>query len=433
MGMHLTYLVYGLAFLALGLCILIYPKEGSHFRLAQHGWMIAAFGIAHGLNEWLDLVPPLEAPLTALMVEVTRLVTLPVSYFFLLWFGVATLVATTKKLAQLRLLLVALPTTWVILVAVSPDPLLAASVFSRYLLGAPGAFLTAAALMSMLPEVKAADMPAVARHLKLVSGCFFAYGCFSGLVVPPAASLSTWIDYSQFVGAVGVPVQEFRAFCAVVIAISMTRILGLFALEARRDRERLVVALEHALAAAREAFAREQQLARLDSLTNLANSRAFFERAALEVSRARRSHRPLTVGYIDLDNFKKVNDAFGHQTGDAVLHTVAVTLKEQTRPSDLVARLGGDEFVVLVPDLGPEQCKVFLERLCWRLADVLKARRWPVTVSIGATTFLEPPEDATRIVARSDELMYLAKQAGKNRVRFEIIPPRMVGAASHTG
>jgi diguanylate cyclase (GGDEF)-like protein len=182
-----------------------------------------------------------------------------------------------------------------------------------------------------------------------------------------------------------------------------------------------------------ERFHRERQLARIDQLTELANSRAFFERAELEVDRARRYAHPLTVAYLDLDNFKTINDSLGHQTGDALLRTVAQTLSRLTRSTDLVARLGGDEFAVLIPESGPEQGRALLERLCQEIAQILKAHKWPVTASIGGAAFLEAPESASSMVSRSDELMYLAKKAGKNRVYFEIVATASADTRTYAG
>jgi len=166
---------------------------------------------------------------------------------------------------------------------------------------------------------------------------------------------------------------------------------------------------------------REQQLARLDPLTQLANSRAFFERARVEIARARRFQRPLSVAYLDLDNFKQVNDTLGHETGDELLKTVAQTLTTTTRATDLAARLGGDEFGLLFPELSAEMCQPLVERVCQRVAEDLRAQHWPVTVSIGATTYLAVPDDAAGIMSHADELMYEAKKAGKNRVHFEVV------------
>ena len=101
-----------------------------------------------------------------------------------------------------------------------------------------------------------------------------------------------------------------------------------------------------------QALEREKDEARLDFLTQIANRRAFYEAAATEVIRARRYHRPLTLVYIDLDNFKVVNDTFGHKTGDGLLVEVAATLRINIRGSDPVARLGGDEFVILLAETG---------------------------------------------------------------------------------
>ncbi len=94
---------------------------------------------------------------------------------------------------------------------------------------------------------------------------------------------------------------------------------------------------------------REKIFARKDFLTGIANRQAFFEFAGIEINRCRRHEYPLTVAYIDCDNFKAINDYFGHQTGDNLLMSVADILQKIIRATDIVARLGGDEFAVLLP------------------------------------------------------------------------------------
>jgi diguanylate cyclase (GGDEF)-like protein len=166
---------------------------------------------------------------------------------------------------------------------------------------------------------------------------------------------------------------------------------------------------------------RERRLARTDALTGAANSRTFYEAAAAEAERARRSARPLTLAYLDLDDFKQLNDRLGHAAGDAALRHVVRTAHLHLRASDLLARLGGDEFALLLPGAGPEGAASLLARLQERLARDLASHGWPVTLSVGAITFLRPPGDVDWMVQRVDALMYGAKRKGKGRVEHEVV------------
>jgi diguanylate cyclase (GGDEF)-like protein len=177
----------------------------------------------------------------------------------------------------------------------------------------------------------------------------------------------------------------------------------------------LVVLLINLLKAARDA---EKRLARHDGLTGLLNSRAFYEELKREASTSLRYDYPLTLGYLDLDSFKAINDAHGHREGDALLRRVAEILTRATRKTDLVARLGGDEFIVLLPHTDAEQCKTVFDRINSNLGEAMSTGGWPVTASIGVATFRKPPEDPEALVHQVDSAMYAAKQSGKNRVEY---------------
>ena len=177
--------------------------------------------------------------------------------------------------------------------------------------------------------------------------------------------------------------------------------------------------VSEALARLRLAHARERELARSDALTGAPNARAFYEVAGAEIVRARRYAHAFSVAYLDLDDFKLVNDRLGHLAGDAVLRSVARTLSGVLRASDVVARLGGDEFVVLLPEAGAAPARLATEKVRAALADVVPAHGWRMTASIGVATFLVPPESVDELLAAVDGLMYRAKQAGKNGVAHE--------------
>ncbi len=165
------------------------------------------------------------------------------------------------------------------------------------------------------------------------------------------------------------------------------------------------------------------ELSRQDSLTSLPNSRAFYESAELLLAVARRSGGSLTIAYLDLDNFKHVNDERGHQEGDRALKVTADVLKGHFRASDLVARLGGDEFAIMLPDTGADAARTSLERVSALLASSMRGNGWPITVSIGAVFFVCAPATLERAVSGADALMYRAKKTGKNRVHIEVVDP----------
>lgn len=167
----------------------------------------------------------------------------------------------------------------------------------------------------------------------------------------------------------------------------------------------------------------ERILSRTDPLTGAMNKLAFSEFAESELNRVRRYGHPLSLAYIDLDNFKAVNDTWGHKAGDKLLTAVVNTLKQVMRKTDLVARLGGDEFAVVMIETRPAEARRAFVKAQASLLAAMEKNNWPVTFSIGIVTFLEPPETVEELLHVADTLMYRAKRRGKNRVSYEIVPP----------
>ncbi|HEX8909422.1 MAG TPA: GGDEF domain-containing protein [Anaeromyxobacteraceae bacterium] len=165
----------------------------------------------------------------------------------------------------------------------------------------------------------------------------------------------------------------------------------------------------------------EQQLARTDPLTHVSNRRDFVEQAGIELERSRRTGRPITVAYLDCDDFKVINDRFGHAQGDVLLSAVASTLRGGTRAVDTVARLGGDEFGLLWVDTDGATAEALTARLRAALQATMVGYGWIVTFSIGAVTFLAPPASVDDMLGHADQLMYEAKRAGKDAARFQVI------------
>jgi diguanylate cyclase (GGDEF)-like protein len=170
----------------------------------------------------------------------------------------------------------------------------------------------------------------------------------------------------------------------------------------------------------RDALKLEKDLARTDSLTGVLNRRAFYELASRKIVLGQRVRRPFSVIYIDLDNFKLVNDQMGHSKGDEVLKTVAGAIRFQIRVNDLIARVGGDEFVIWLTDADADSAKRITSRLQKVLLDEMQSQHLGVTFSIGVLTFLQVPESIDKIIGLTDDLMYNIKGTGKDAVKYAL-------------
>ncbi|UCD80043.1 MAG: diguanylate cyclase [Desulfobacterales bacterium] len=162
----------------------------------------------------------------------------------------------------------------------------------------------------------------------------------------------------------------------------------------------------------------EQRAAQTDGLTNLLNGRAFREGARKLFDLCRRIGRPATLAYIDLDNFKAVNDSLGHTEGDSVLKLVGTILAKSVRNTDLVGRLGGDEFAVILPDTNLSQAQTVIAKIHEKLTEEVGAHNWRIGFSIGVAVLAKPPSSVDEAIKLADNLMYDVKKVGKNSIVY---------------
>ncbi len=164
-----------------------------------------------------------------------------------------------------------------------------------------------------------------------------------------------------------------------------------------------------------------RQMAMTDSLTGVYNVRAFLDFMEREMERSRRFKRPVSLIYLDLDNFKIINDTFGHQTGNSALGIVAGVLKASVRLTDIVARLGGDEFAVLLPETAEEAARAIAERARENMVREMNVHRWPLTFSVGVSTCRKDLCSADELIQVADDLMYQVKRSGKNGILYHVM------------
>jgi diguanylate cyclase (GGDEF)-like protein len=182
------------------------------------------------------------------------------------------------------------------------------------------------------------------------------------------------------------------------------------------------------LVALRAALNRERDLARTDVLTGLFTRRAFEEQLVHDLKLVQRRHGSLTLAFLDLDDFKRVNDSYGHAEGDRVLRITGRVLRDSTREADTVARLGGDEFVLVLPDTDPHGAAEAISKIRrdLRLSLAAGAPKAMVTFSVGAITFLEAPQSKEEALKAADALMYAAKHRGKGTALFRVVKKQRV-------
>ena len=169
-------------------------------------------------------------------------------------------------------------------------------------------------------------------------------------------------------------------------------------------------------------YSKVLQYATLDALTNLNNRRQFEVRLKQEIATTKRQKNPLCAMMVDIDFFKKVNDTYGHASGDAVLRTVASIIKEHLRESDIPSRYGGEEFAVLLPYTHIEEAKIVGERLRKAVETTpipIDKNNINVTISMGLAEF-SPQETGEDLFKRADSALYEAKESGRNRVCVDL-------------
>ena len=162
-----------------------------------------------------------------------------------------------------------------------------------------------------------------------------------------------------------------------------------------------------------------QQLASIDTLTGVINRRKFNELAELELMRVKRYKHKLSLMMLDIDHFKKVNDTYGHASGDRVLQELCLVCNTMVRNTDVFARIGGEEFVILLPETKLHQAHALAERICAAVEDhsvIIDETKIKLTVSIGVTAWDESIGVMSSLLEKADEALYEAKMNGRNRV-----------------
>jgi diguanylate cyclase len=287
--------------------------------------------------------------------------------------------------------------------------------FSDHYLVAPQAtacMLTALAFTYIAPEVGATFLCTL-----------FIVFSFSSLRSTPRQTMMIWT--AMTIGLAGLflltdkPIsmphgnylERFGTMLALVLSIGRCMFLGIFSSSMKHSLYQSGLKL-------REAYKRIEELAELDELTGSYNRRCIMRMLDEEIARAARSGAPCSIALIDLDWFKRINDAFGHPTGDEVLRTFSITMFANIRSVDHFGRYGGEEFLLVLPDMGTDNAVRALDRLRAIIAELDWSAFSPdmsVTISAGVAT-LKPEETPDSFLARADRALYAAKARGRNRI-----------------
>jgi len=206
-------------------------------------------------------------------------------------------------------------------------------------------------------------------------------------------------------------IERFAAILCYVVTIGQCAFVGLYGSSLR-------TMLYNRSFELKQANTRIEQLAELDELTGSLNRRSIMRTLNGEISRAHRSKAPCSIALIDLDWFKRINDTYGHPTGDEVLRTFAISVYANIRDFDRFGRFGGEEFLLVLPDTADATAVRILDRLRAIIADLDWSAFSPgmrVTVSAGVAS-LRPDETADTFLARADRALYAAKARGRNRI-----------------
>lgn len=173
----------------------------------------------------------------------------------------------------------------------------------------------------------------------------------------------------------------------------------------------------------RQMWEKEKELSRTDPLTGAKNLRAFSELVEHEMLRSRRDGPPYSLAYLDLDNFKSVNDTYGHSAGDNLLTAIIDCILNNLRKTDVVGRLGGDEFAIFFPETDQGAVQVVMSKVSRALTRIMVDSPSPTTFSIGVVTCSGGVHSLDKMLNQVDSLMYEVKRSGKNSIRYALYVP----------
>jgi diguanylate cyclase (GGDEF)-like protein len=243
--------------------------------------------------------------------------------------------------------------------------------------------------------------------------------------------ISPIIFYIALVASVSWLLGKYLGILASILAIAPGTVITLYTLPSSNyllidawniaSRLILLILIAHLVHSVKKLKESERQLLRTDILTGINNISYFYELGDIELERVRRSGIPITIVYIDIDGLRGINDAYGFLVGDKLLQSVAASIKNNLRITDTAARLDSDEFVILLPGSDFTNSETVIRRIHGILNDIMAQNRWPSSITMGAVTYLAPPDSIDHLVTGAEDLLYAAKQNGRNNILHNVI------------
>jgi diguanylate cyclase (GGDEF)-like protein/PAS domain S-box-containing protein len=511
---HYIYFVFGLAFFLFGFTILHYPTENSVFKFSRALKYLGLFGISHGLYQWVLLFTMLEGDMPKTFLAEAGFALMLFSYLMLLFFTVTVIWGRKRRLKIVGLFVL----VWLaVLLLFGGFSFVNMDILTRYLLGAPGIFLSAYIFFHPNCIVRSSSYQPVKRYLYSLGLIFLLYGILAGVIVSPGDFFpASHLNTETFENFSGLPVQLFSVFCAIGAIFSISKILQQFKHETDMQLFKLSLALqesgdtvvitdiqgqieyvnrafenqtgfatheaigqnpkilhsgEHSqsfyehlwqtilggntyrgiivnktkegalyhefktivplrnkkneisnfISTGKDITARislEDRLkkaASTDHLTGAANRSQFNQWLKSAIERAKDSDYSISLIMFDIDNFKHVNDTFGHNAGDEVLVTISQIVRSVVRSSDMFTRWGGEEFLILQVETDFEDTVSLAERIRHKVKEASFKDVGRVTISLGVAKY-QNQESIESLVKKADDAMYRAKEEGKNTV-----------------
>ena len=240
------YFIYGLSFFSFGLAVLLYPKMSDSIEAVKNFWMLGVFGILHGINEWIDMFVFIEKT-KPLSIEIIGFIILPLSFLFLLYYGLVTISKKTKlfSCSAIVSIIIIFIAAFLFLSFQYSNFFLAGNIWGRYIFGVFGIFLASYALFLQTKTKGVSALPLAKFSLIILSIAFFMYGVFSAVIVPKAPILAaSIINYNSFEELFGAPVQLFRAGSAFIAAIAAMMLFKILRSEVESNLIKLSSAIE---------------------------------------------------------------------------------------------------------------------------------------------------------------------------------------------